>query len=91
MPAIPPHPVTDTASIAAGFYVQVGAFQHPHARGLADRLKKDGWKTVISARKNGLYAVWIGPKKTRASAEKLSKTIQRKLKIKGFIIHQKSV
>jgi len=83
--------VSKASAIAGGFYVQVGAFhERPRARGLTDQLKRKGWSAVISARKSGLYAVWIGPKKTRASAGKLLKTIQRKLKIKGFIVHQKN-
>jgi len=83
--------VSKASAIAGGFYVQVGAFhERPRARGLTDRLKKKGWSAVISVRKNGLYAVWIGPKKTSASAGKLLEAIQRKLKIKGFIVHQKN-
>jgi len=87
----PPRSVSDTATIGNGFYVQLGAFhERPRAQGLTDQLKRKGWNAVISVRKNGLYAVWVGPKKTRTSAEKLLKTIQRKLKIKGFIVHQKN-
>jgi len=81
----------DTRVIASGFYVQIGAFhERLRAQGLADQLKRKGWKAVISTRKNSLFAVWIGPKQTRASAEKLLVTIQHKLKSKGFIVHQKS-
>ncbi len=80
----------DTTVIASGFYVQIGAFHERHrAQGLTDQLKRKGWKAVISTRKNRLYAVWVGPKQTHASAEKLLLTIQRKLKSKGFIVHQK--
>jgi len=88
----PKAPASDTVSIVGGFYVQIGAFhERPRAQRLTDQLKRKGWKAVISVRKSGLYAVWIGPKQTRSSAEKLLKTIQRKLKSKGFIVHQKSV
>ena len=75
-------------SITHGFYVQLGAFeQRPRAQKLASQLKKQAWKVRITRRKNGLHAVWLGPKPTRAQAEKLMRKIQNKLKYKGFIVH----
>ncbi len=85
-------PLAKPTAITGGFYVQVGAFkEHLRARGLADQLKRQGSSVVIVSKKDGLHAVWIGPKKTRAEAEKLLKTMHLKHNNKGFIIHQKQV
>ena len=79
------------APIAHGFYVQLGAFEEPpRAQKLAHQLKRKAWKVRITKRKNGLHAVWVGPKKNRAQAEKLMQRIQDKLKYKGFIVHHKT-
>jgi len=73
--------------IAHGFYVQLGAFEEKNrAHGLADQLKRKGWSVKITDKKGGLHAVWIGPKSTKADAEKLLKSIRSKLKYKGFIV-----
>ncbi|ATX80207.1 Cell division protein DedD (protein involved in septation) [Mariprofundus aestuarium] len=75
---------------ASGYYVQLGAFgEKPRAQGLVDQLKRQGWNAVISAKPNGLHAVWAGPKKDHAEAEKLQKAIEKKMKTKGFIVQQK--
>jgi len=74
-------------TLTHGFYVQLGAFaEKSRAHGLADQLKRKGWSVKITDKKNGLHAVWIGPKSTKADAEKLLKTIRSKLKQKGFIV-----
>ncbi|MDQ6997561.1 MAG: SPOR domain-containing protein [Mariprofundus sp.] len=73
--------------LASGFYVQLGAFdEKSRAQGLADQLKRKGWSVKIATKKNGMHAVWIGPKSTKPEAETLLKTIHRKLKQKGFIV-----
>ncbi|MDQ6982562.1 MAG: SPOR domain-containing protein [Mariprofundus sp.] len=88
----PKTPTSHPMKMAGGFYVQVGAFQErSRAQKLTEQLKRKGWQAAISIRRSGLYAVWIGPKQTRASANQLLKAIQLKLKSKGFIVHQKSV
>ncbi len=80
-----------TSSIRKGFYVQLGAFkEYERAQRLNNQLKKKGWSVHVTSRRTGLFAVWIGPKATRDKAEKLLKTIQLKLKYKGFIVHHKS-
>jgi len=85
-----PVPVKKSPPISSGFYVQLGAFQErPRAQGLADQIKRKGWRVVITTKKDGLHAVWVGPRKTRSEAEKLLNAIYLKLKNKGFIIHQK--
>ncbi|RLL50564.1 SPOR domain-containing protein [Mariprofundus sp. EBB-1] len=73
--------------LAPGFYVQLGAFdEKARAQGLADQLKRKGWSVKIATKKNGMHAVWIGPKSTKTEAETLLKTIHSKLKQKGFIV-----
>jgi len=73
--------------LAPGFYVQLGAFdEKARAQGLADQLKRKGWSVKIATKKNGMHAVWIGPKSTKSEAEILLKTIHSKLKQKGFIV-----
>jgi len=75
---------------ASGYYVQLGAFgEKPRAQGLVDQLKRQGWSAVISPKPNGLHAVWAGPEKDHAEAEKLQKAIEKKMKTKGFIVQQK--
>jgi len=77
------------ATIANGYYVQMGAFQErSRAQGMVKHLKKRGWKAVLTTTRLGLHAVWIGPKRTRSEAERLLKIIRAKLKNKGFIVHQ---
>ncbi len=84
-------PVKAHVTIADGFYIQLGAFhERPRARGLADQLKRKGFPAVIISKSDGLHAVWVGPKHSRGGAEKLLQAIHRKLKHKGFIIHQKA-
>ena len=83
-----PKPAAKTEQIAGGFYVQLGAFkEHPRARGLADQIKRKGWHSIISPTKGGLHAVLVGPKQTRNEAETLLKSIQGRIKKKGFIVH----
>jgi len=83
-----PTPAAKTEHISGGFYVQLGAFkEHPRARGLADQIKRKGWHSVILPTKGGLHAVLVGPKQTRNEAEKLLKSIQGRIKKKGFIVH----
>ncbi len=82
-------PAAKTEQIAGGFYVQLGAFQElPRAQGLADQIKRKGWHSVISPTKGGLHAVLVGPKQTRNEAETLLKSIQGRIKNKGFIVHR---
>ena len=79
------------SSPAAGYYVQLGAFREkPRAQGLADQLKRQGWQAIVSKLPNkALHAVWAGPKTSQAAAEKLQAAINKKMKIKGFIIQKK--
>jgi len=84
-----PKPAAKTEQIAGGFYVQLGAFkEYPRALGLADQIKRKGWHSIISPTKGGLHAVLVGPKQTRNEAEKLLKSIQGRIKNKGFIVHR---
>ncbi|NWF38023.1 hypothetical protein F3F96_02565 [Mariprofundus sp. NF] len=74
----------------SGFYVQLGAFKEkPRAQGLIDQLRHHGWSGVLSKKTNGLYAVWAGPEQQRAEADKLQIAIEKKMKTRGFIVHQK--
>jgi len=76
------------APAASGYYAQLGAFhERSRAQGMADQLKHHGWHAVIATTQGGLNAVWVGPKSTRSGAETLLKSIQRKIKNKGFIVH----
>jgi len=76
-------------SVVSGYYAQLGAFQErARARGMADQLKHRGWHAVIATTQGGLHAVWVGPKTTRGQAETLLKSIQRKTRHKGFIVHR---
>ena len=84
-----PKPAAKTEQIAGGFYVQLGAFkEYPRALGLADQIKRKGWHSIISPTKGGLHAVLVGPKQTRNEAETLLKSIQGRIKNKGFIVHR---
>ncbi|NWF36842.1 SPOR domain-containing protein [Mariprofundus sp. KV] len=74
----------------SGYYVQLGAFkERPRAQGLIDQLKRHGWSGVLSQKNNGFYAVWAGPEQQRTEADKLQIAIEKKMKTKGFIVHQK--
>jgi len=81
-------PAVAIAPVAHGYYAQLGAFhERSRAQGMADQLKHHGWHAVIATTRGGLNAVWVGPKSTRSSAETLLKSIQRKIKTRGFIVH----
>jgi cell division septation protein DedD len=75
---------------SGSYYVQTGAFKEKTlARKLASRMKEHGWNVVIVP-KSGFHAVWVGPKNSRNGIENLQKSINRTLKIKGFIVQKKS-
>ena len=77
------------ATPAVGYYVQVGAFKDiSGAKEVADKLGRHGWPALVVP-KNGLYAVWAGPRQSRVGIEKLQQEILRGLKIKGFIVQKK--
>ncbi len=86
-PAAKPASTTSATEPSSGYYVQLGAFnEQPRAQGLVDQLKQHGWRAVVSQKSTGLFAVWAGPG-DRKAAENLQAAIERKLKIKGFIVH----
>ncbi len=85
---IPEKQAEKIAATAGNYYVQAGAFKEIIlARKLAGRLKKHGWNAVIVP-KSGFHAVWVGPKNSRIGIENLQKSIDRTLKIKGFIVQK---
>lgn len=87
-PIIKAVPSADEPS--GGYYVQLGAFkERPRAQGVIDQLKRHGWNGVLSQKSSGLYAVWAGPEAQRAGADKLQIAIAKKMKTRGFIVHQK--
>ena len=88
-----PHQSTPpvTSPVAAGYYIQLGAFkERSRAQHLVQQLQKYGWHAIVNARKHGLHAVWVGPKQTHTQANSLRQAIHSKLKMRGFIIHQKA-
>ena len=86
---VAPAKKTEPTTAATGYYVQTGAFKDAAgAEEVASRLKKHGWPAVVVP-KNGLYAVWAGPRQGRSEIEKLQQEIERGLKIKGFIVQKK--
>ncbi len=86
-PVIQPKKVT---AASGNYYVQTGAFKEKSlARRLASRMKEHGWNAIIVP-KSGFHAVWVGPKNSRNGIENLQKSIDRTLKIKGFIVQKRS-
>ena len=82
-------PEPKPAAAAAGYYVQTGAFKDAAAaREIAAKLGRQGWPAIVVP-KNGLHAVWAGPRQSRNAIEKLQQEILRDLKIKGFIVQKK--
>jgi cell division septation protein DedD len=68
------------------YYIQVGAFrERQHARNIIKRLRKRGWALTMHRKKNGLFAVWVGPLATRADARVAKKKL-RSQHIQGFIV-----
>ena len=81
---------TTVSTPDSGYYVQLGAFKEkPRAQGLVDQLKRQGWSGILSRKSSGLYVVWAGPEKERSKVDKLQVAIEKKMKIKGFIVTQK--
>jgi DedD protein len=77
-------------AISGNYYVQTGAFKEKSlALKLVSRMKKHGWNAIIVP-KSGFHAVWAGPENSRSGIENLQKSIDRTLKIKGFIVQKKS-
>jgi len=88
--AATPISTSRSATPPSGYYVQLGAFkEQPRAQGLIDQLKRQGWSGTLSRKSNGLYAVWAGPEKERSKIDRLQIAIEKKMKIKGFIVTQK--
>ncbi|GAV19508.1 rare lipoprotein A [Mariprofundus micogutta] len=86
-----PAVVKTVKKAASGYYIQLGAFnEKPRAQGLVDQLRQSGWHGLINEKSTGLFAVWAGPESNRKAAETLQQAIERKLKLKGFIIHHKA-
>jgi len=85
----PQQQASKTIAAASGnYYVQAGAFKEKTlARKLASKLKEHGWNAVVVP-KPGFHAVWVGPKNSRKSIENLKNSIDRTLKIKGFIVQK---
>jgi len=75
------------SAIASGYYVQLGAFsESPRAQGMADQVSLKGWKARVVP-KGKVHAVWVGPVANRGEADAARKEIEKKLKLKGFIVH----
>jgi len=89
-PITKPAPTKTSAHTASGYYVQLGAFgKRLGAQGQVDQLKKFGWDAVVFQKPGGLFAVWAGPTAKRTDAVSLQKSIERKMKSKGFIVYHK--
>lgn len=73
-------------TLTSGYYIQLGAFkdQKP-ARILFSRLSPT-WKTHITSRPNGMFAVWVGPYATYKEASLYRKKIMSTAKLKGFVV-----
>jgi len=73
-------------TVQPAYYVQIGAFrERRHAKDYMQRMRKQGWTLSIRRKKNGMYAVWVGP----WPSPKLAKTAKKKLgtqHIRGFIV-----
>ncbi len=68
------------------YYIQVGAFrERQHARNIIRRLRKLGWTLSMHRKKNGLFAVWVGPLASRTSAQAAKKKLHSQ-HVQGFII-----
>jgi len=79
------HP-TAQKSAQPAYYVQIGAFrERRHARSYMKRMKKQGWMLSIQRKKNGMYAVWVGPWPTPALADLAKKKLGTQ-HIRGFIV-----
>lgn len=75
-------------AIKSGYYIQLGLFQHRlRAKDIVIRMKHTRWKPHIVTRKQ-MYAVWVGPWKTRTQVDKIKHDIQIKTGMKGFVIHK---
>jgi len=89
-PPVKPAAAKIPISPATGFYIQLGAFkERARAQGQVDQLRLHGWDAVIYRKKNNFFAVLAGPRSTRSDAATLQKSIERKMKSKGFIVYHK--
>ncbi len=76
-------------AVSGKYYVQAGAFKEKSfARKLVSQMKKHGWNAIIVP-KSGFHAVWVGPENSRNGIENLQKSINRTLKIKGFVVQKR--
>ncbi|MDX8410960.1 MAG: SPOR domain-containing protein [Mariprofundaceae bacterium] len=80
-----PPPAAKPSATAAGYYVQIGAYQQRgHAEAQLNKVKSR-WPARIAVRPNGMYGVWIGPYPARDKAKQSLKQLAGD-KLSGFII-----
>jgi len=73
--------------VAAGYYVQVGAFgDRQRALALRDRVRQAGWPAQVIPKAHGLLGVVIGPYPSRQQASAKQQLILRQLRLKGYPI-----
>lgn len=77
-----------TSPLSKGYFIQVGAFEKKsYAHQLGKRLSSKHWPALIQ-RKKVLYAVQIGPYKSKKTAIHYKSKLLQQEKLNGFIIHR---
>lgn len=74
--------------LSKGYFIQVGAFEKKsYAHQLSKRLNHKHWPSLVQ-RKKVLYAVQIGPYKSKKTATHYKNKLFQQEKLNGFIIHR---
>ncbi|ADQ85628.1 MULTISPECIES: septal ring lytic transglycosylase RlpA family protein [Methylovorus] len=84
--------VDNTASIASGDYVQVGAFKlQSNADALSNRIREQGLAGNVATQSwynNGTYRVLLGPYSSRAEADRAAANIKQTLGTTAIVIRK---
>ena len=83
-----PHKSVVSATLASGYYVQLGAFKDDQRAESLSKKLGSAWQTHIASRPNGMIAVWVGPYKTSKEATRFRDKLLLSTKLKGFVVKQ---
>lgn len=83
-----PAPTPDKgATIAPGFYIQVGSFKNKEgAQRVVEQLRSHSWSTVVVPRGDSMHAVQVGPYPNRPATMKAREGLLEREKLQGFIV-----
>lgn len=85
--AVGTYPIEGLRPMIGGFAVQVASFtQFENTAAKAEEMESKGFKNVLINTDGVNYRVLLGPFDNKASAESYEENLERKYKVKGFVV-----